>query len=217
MACDTGGNADMYGLGIRIGFYLQWFGTILANWLAADEVPGLRLATAFFIGATFLALLIQTSQNNIRPIDAYITLLLTYGSYYYYVPMYLWRLVVRCNPILDPSRWPRVRSSKLYQVLRLTLLIAVTCFQMWFWTTGINSMPRDAACDEYGFFFAQVLLRAPAVVAVNIVFVVALLLCTSVSLLYELHWLPQPGWVDKIEHDFERRFDRNLRRHGPEY
>ncbi|KAK3367433.1 hypothetical protein B0T24DRAFT_582127 [Lasiosphaeria ovina] len=171
MACNYGGNPDMYGLGIRMGFYLQWFGIVIAAWMAKSEVPGLRLVHSFFVGAAFLALILQASWNTIRPIDTYIMLLLTYGSYYCYVPVYLWRLVTAWNPFWDPSRWPVVPTTSLFRALNLVLLLAATSLQIWFWSTGINTLPRDPTCDEYGFFFTKVPLHAGLFVAVNLVFV----------------------------------------------
>jgi hypothetical protein len=41
----------LYGLGIRVGFYLQWYSTILASWIAPSEVPSMRLSNFFFFAA----------------------------------------------------------------------------------------------------------------------------------------------------------------------
>jgi hypothetical protein len=62
----------MYGLGIRIGFYMQCYGTILASWLAPPEVPNLRLTNRFFITATSIALAIQ--RDSLLPSQIYINL-----------------------------------------------------------------------------------------------------------------------------------------------
>lgn len=79
--CDFNGNADMYGLGIRLGYYLQWFGIILASPLAPDEVPNARFALALFISATFQALIIQIVRRNLYIVEIYVVLLLTFGAY----------------------------------------------------------------------------------------------------------------------------------------
>lgn len=200
----------MYGLGIRIAFYLQWFGTLFAAWLAPTEVPGLRLSNAFFISATFLALLIQTSRNTLTSLDIYITLLLTYGAYYYYVPVYAWRFVSGCSPFWDPTRWPIVRATAQYTVLNLWLLIAVTGYQMWFWTTGVKSLPRtDTGCREYGFFFAKVPLKDGLFVAVNIFFAIVLLLCCCGSLVFMMRVMRPPRWLRRKERRFKRKREKD--------
>ena len=127
-ACGFSGNTDMYGLGIRIGFYLQWYGTILATWIAKSEVPGMRLANSLFVSTTFLALVIQIVRNNLRPVKIYIILLLTFGAYLYFVPLYIWRLLIGCTPRWDPSRYPRVRNGKVFSRLNFLLLISVSLF-----------------------------------------------------------------------------------------
>ena len=111
--CRFVGNSDMYGLGIRIGFYLQWYGGIMATMIAKSEIVGLRISNALFIAATFLALLIQVANNKLRLVEIYIILLLTFGSYLYFVPLYVWRVITGCSTRLDPSRYPRVRAGKL--------------------------------------------------------------------------------------------------------
>lgn len=192
MSCGFVGNSDMYGVGIRIGFYLQWYGTIAATWLAKGDVKGLRLSIVFFIGATFLALVIQTSMNALQPVDIYIILLLTYGAYYSFVPLYIWRMATGCNPLLDPTRWSRVEHpDRVYSTAFFALLAAVTSFQLWFWCTGINTIPQAAPatdCPEYGFLFSKVVLNNPVFVAGNITLNIILLIfclahfCLAVNL-----------------------------------
>lgn len=195
----------MYGLGIRIAFYLQWVGTLFAARIAPREVPGLRLSNSFFISATFLALLIQTSRRTVSSLDIYITLLLTYCAYYFYVPIYAWRFVTGCNPFLDPTRWPLVKATMHYDMFHTPMLIAVSIYQLWFWTTGLKSLPTtDTGCREYGFFFAKVPLKDSLFVAVNIFFAIILLLCCCWSLAITMNILKFPRWLQKKENKFKR-------------
>ncbi|KAK3364543.1 hypothetical protein B0T25DRAFT_576781 [Lasiosphaeria hispida] len=214
--CSNQGNPDMYGLGIRVAFYLLWYGNIAAPWYAKSTLPNLRLVLSFFIAGSFLGLIIQTSLATIRAVDVYVTLLLTYGTYYYLVPVFVWRLVVVCTPFRDPSRWPRVPPTTLFKRLDLILMIAVTCFQMWFWTAGVNSLQREPGCQEYGFFFSQVPLNAALFVAWNVVVMIGLLLCAVVVLTANWGCLAQPRWVRKQDRRFEKELDR-LDRRGEEY
>ncbi|PVH72746.1 hypothetical protein DL98DRAFT_502005, partial [Cadophora sp. DSE1049] len=179
--CSFSGNADMYGLGIRIGFYLQWFGKILATWVARKEVTGMRLSESLFIAATFLALIIQTDRDNLRPVEIYIILLLTFGGYLYFVPLYIWRLLIGCDPDLDPSRHPRVRAGKMFSRLNFLLLCSVCVFQLWFWIGRVSTIGRDG-CTEFGFLFARVRLNQRGFVVVNVVLYFLLLLCCVVVL-----------------------------------
>ena len=188
----------MYGLGIRVGFYLQWFGSIAAEWLAKEEALALSFTNSFFIAAIFLALLIQTSANSLSTVDIYIILLLTYGAFYYFVPLYIWRLFTGCSPFWDPSRWPRVPTSRVYSILTFMLLVAVASFQMWFWCTGINILPGSPpGCSEYGFFLVMVPLNNSGFVAVNILLNLGLLIACFVHLCLALGIARPPKYLRK--------------------
>ncbi|KAK5162395.1 hypothetical protein LTR04_003887, partial [Oleoguttula sp. CCFEE 6159] len=167
----------MHGLGIRIGFYLQWYSGILASILAPSELPGLRFAKALFIAATFLALLILTIQNplGLQVAEVYIILLLTFGSYLFFVPLYLWRIFICGRTHLDPTRFPVVFTGAFYSVLNFMLLVAVTAFQLWFWIARVPQL-ADQGCRSYGFIFTKVPLDAKAVIVVNLVLYSLLLL-----------------------------------------
>lgn len=198
--CTFDGNTDMYGLGIRIGFYLQWYGGILASWLAPSEVPSIRFANGLFVAATFLALLILTAHDvtNLQVVEVYVILLLTFGSYLYMVPLFVWRFLTACNPYWDPSRFPIVRSSRVESTLNLFLLIAVTSFQFWFWFARVPQLAGQN-CEEYGFFFAKVPLNVPWFQVLNIIryFLLSLLCIVMLSItasvsLKLVEWKPPP-------------------------
>ncbi|TVY73587.1 hypothetical protein LSUE1_G006853, partial [Lachnellula suecica] len=174
--CSFAGNADMYGLGIRIGFYCQWYSTILAVWIAPKEVPSLRLSNSLFVAATFLALIIQTAKENLRPVEIYIILLLTFGGYLYLVPLYIWRLLTGCTPRWDPSRYLRVKTGTVFSALNFALLISVSLFQIWFWFAKARRSGLET-CRPYGFFFWKFHLDARGFVIANVTFLVVLLVC----------------------------------------
>jgi len=178
--CPFSGNADMYGLGIRIGFYLQWYGRILATTIAKSQIEGLRVSNSLFVAATFLALLIQASSNSLRLVEIYIVLLLTFGGYLYFVPLYAWKLLTGCSTRWDPSRYPRGRVGKLFNTLNFLLLVSVSVFQLWFWTTAVLGSD-SAGCVEYGFLFGSTPLNGRAFVALNIVlYLLLLLFCAGI-------------------------------------
>jgi hypothetical protein len=138
----------MYGLGIRLGYYLQWYGGIFASLLAPEEVPGARFALGLFISATFLALVIQTVQHGLYEVEIYIILLLTFGAYLFIIPSLLWRLATGCQPLLDPSRFPLVDPGPTHSDLHTLLILAVTAYQLWFWFVKIPR-PLHASAQQY--------------------------------------------------------------------
>jgi predicted branched-subunit amino acid permease len=98
--CKISGNSDMYGLGIRLGYYFQWYGAIMARWIAPSEVKTLAFSIDLFVAATFLALIVLTANDieSLEPVETYIVLLLMFGAYLALVPIYVWRLLTACDP-----------------------------------------------------------------------------------------------------------------------
>lgn len=139
---------------------------------------GLRPSNSFFVSATFLALLMQTVRNALRPVEIYIVLLLTFGGYLLFRPLYLWRLITGCAPQWDPSRYPRMRNGPVFSVLNFLLLVSVSIFQLWFWFDGVKSAGQDE-CAENGLFFSRLLLNERGFVAANIIFHLILLMCCT--------------------------------------
>ena len=189
-ACSFDGNTDMYGLGIRIGFYLQWYAGDLASWLAPSEVNGIRVTNSIFIAATFLALLIQVilDVSNLQVVEVYIILLLTFGYFLFLVPLYVWRLLTGYNPALDPIRFPHVWTRKVYSILNFLLLVAVASFQLWFWFARVSQLGGQG-CREYGFFFAKIRLNEKGFEVLNTLFYYLLLIyCVIVLVALYLMW-----------------------------
>ncbi len=44
---------------------------------------------SIFMATTCLALILQTEKDNLKSFEIYIILLLTFGAYLYFVPLYL--------------------------------------------------------------------------------------------------------------------------------
>jgi hypothetical protein len=167
--CNFSGNQDMYGLGIRIGFYCHWFGSVLASWLARGEFRLIKLSNFLFVGGTFLAVVLQTSQNKLLPVETYIVLLLAFGGYLNVVPLYLWKGFTWCEPRMDPSKYPRASTGRIFMLMNFALMVGLSVFQLWFWIRRVSAVASDG-CVEFGFFFAQIPLNEKGFVVANILF-----------------------------------------------
>jgi hypothetical protein len=195
--CIFDGNTDMYGIGIRLGFYLQWFSAILARFLVPkrfrdhrkehpmkNEATGLRFSNNLFAAATFLALLILIGGDvsSLQVVEVYVVLLLTFGYSLALVPIYLWRLLTLCSPRWDPTRWPITWPSKVESNLTFLLITGVASFQLWFWFGRVSQL-HNLTCQEYGFLMAKVRLNLPVMQAVHILLYFAVLLsCVTMIL-----------------------------------
>ncbi|KAH7316961.1 hypothetical protein B0I35DRAFT_434308 [Stachybotrys elegans] len=180
-ACSPDGNADLYGLGIRLGFYLQWFSSILANaLLVEEEILATRFALFIFMSATFVTLIVQTIREALTIIDTYTVLLLCFGYHYFLIPTFLWRVLTCFNHKLDPTRWILLAYSPTFYVFFVILLAATSGFQLWFWISEIPNFPTT--CASYGFLFSKVSLQGEALRATNITLQVLLILVYSLGL-----------------------------------
>jgi hypothetical protein len=99
--CGIVGDADMYGLGIRIGFYLQWYATIASEWL---EVSTMRTSNSLFLAATFLALVAKTIRDaaELQASEVYVVLFFSFGSFVMLLPAVVLRFLVWGRPRWDP-------------------------------------------------------------------------------------------------------------------
>lgn len=217
MACpQLQGNAALYGLGIRISFYLLWLSPlVLLPFLTPSSIPTFRLLLSFFILATFFALILQSSWATITALDAYITLLLTSGAFFTYIPIYVWKVLTMCNPFWDCTRWPRVPTTRFYKNVEMLTILAVSSYTIWFWGAGVEDLPNSGTntvggeeCEAKGFFFTPVPLDAGLFIAVNIVFAVVLTIGALITLGVGIGWVYLPRWRRKQERRFEREMDR---------
>jgi hypothetical protein len=62
--CGFLGNSDVYGLGVRLGVYLQWIASLIANAYLPMERRGLVAATVAYSIAMFIALLVLVFQGG---------------------------------------------------------------------------------------------------------------------------------------------------------
>jgi hypothetical protein len=212
MSCQFPGTPDMYGQGIRVGFYTLWFSTELATWLARPLLPALRFLLPLFTAAAFLGLVIRTAWQTLLPVEVYVVLLLVSGTYYCWLPFYAWRLATGCSPYWDPSRWPLVAFGRVWLACHYLLMLAATAFQVWFWCTGLGALPLavgpnalQPGCQQWGYFLAMVPLDAAVYIAFNLLFVFVLLLCAFVSLLFLAGVLRPPRYLRKQARKADKR------------
>ena len=112
-ACNNGfqGNDDLYGLGIRIGIYLQWISSLLTNVLLPTGTSDYLDTNSIFLFAVFIATAYATHRDGgLRPAEAFIMLQLCYGFLLSVLSVSGFRLTLLRDKVnLDPA----LLSSKL--------------------------------------------------------------------------------------------------------
>lgn len=177
----------MYGLGIRLGIYIQWFGEILVEFFDEADVSDVRLLGLLLSGGIILGSLVAITGQDIQPADVYIVLQLAAGSYVFLIPIYIWNTLSCCNPKWDPLKRTSEIKIPVYGFSNMILLIVISAVGIWFFATYIPSKGRQ--CEQYGFFFAKTKLDNAAFIVVNIViYVIILLICVAMMLSWTGFW-----------------------------
>jgi hypothetical protein len=203
--CVISGNTDMYGIGIRIGFYLQWFASPLAAWIAPEELPAIQTANAFFVSATFLGLIVQVTTKGLDIAEIYVILLLTFGVNVFMLPILLWRILTGFSPNWDPTQFPKGKPpSHTFNALFTMVQCAVVSFQTWFWAKKIPSSENE--CPRYGFIFHKIRLNSEGFRIFNFVVTVILLVLvfgfTAANMVQSLKaWVSQYATSTKYHED----------------
>ncbi|KAL7907404.1 hypothetical protein GGI35DRAFT_88214 [Trichoderma velutinum] len=187
ISCGREGRPDMYGLGIRLGIYFQWFGEILVEFFDEADVSDIRLLGLLFSGAIVLALLVEIVNHNVQAADIYIMLQLAGGSYIFLIPLYIWRALTCCDRKWDPLKWTREIHVPVYIVSTMMVMVIVSSLHLWLFSTYMPTKGRQ--CEYLGFFFTKVKLDNVAFIVVNIVLhIIVILVCVGIVLSYTGFW-----------------------------
>ena len=132
---DWGGNPDLYGPGMRIGLYLQWFATLTTTALLPEkEVSAHGLAMLLQI-AIFAGLGFVTTGNDTNAVEVIITLWLLVGP----LPSLSWRGILQLGTFAG--------------IARPLLYSAFGAYGCWFWFAGVDRLPK-ATCASIAFWGA---------------------------------------------------------------
>ncbi|KAL9942083.1 hypothetical protein D7B24_008426 [Verticillium nonalfalfae] len=203
--CQAVGRPSLYGLGIRLAFYVQWFGALAAEYIEIADMCDVRLLGLLLSAATLLGLVAQLAAAHLAPIDVYIALLLVTGIYLPLAPLWLWKAATRCHARYDPLRWSRETPSPAFRGLDFALLLALAGLGTWFWTSRVPGGDDDACRRAHvGFFFAPVRLGNRLFMAFHaLLYIATMLVCAGIMLV-------KAGW--RIPVWQERRRRRKTRR-----
>ena len=152
--CGFSGNSDFYGLGIRLGVYLQWTTSILALYLHTEAVSENLDTNTIFVSALFVALLSATARDQVRAAEVLILLQLCWG--FLLGVLTIWGQRIREDygkTNREPIRYPLMGS-----LFRLGLTSAICAYSVWFWFSGVQRLPTDT-CPAFIFVIAKANVR----------------------------------------------------------
>ncbi|KAL7626542.1 hypothetical protein AAE478_003314 [Parahypoxylon ruwenzoriense] len=141
--CPIQGNPDLYGLGVRLGLYIQLLALTLARPSVKLAFKAINTSTIAFILASFIVLARESASRSLFAPEAYLLFFLL-------VPQLI--VNIMGSNLLSGVIGARGVSS--------TLLWGAFCYYFsWFWWIGLDVLPMSGCEDEFGFFFTRVSLR----------------------------------------------------------
>lgn len=151
--CGFEANPDLYGLGIRIGVYLQSFACIFLNVIREQASHSILTAGNLLYLAILTALIVLICRDeSFEVTEAYIVLVFLST-----IPgKYLQRLEVQ-QIGWSGRHITRAVVNDFLGVLDVIARLMKRGVAIWFWWKGIDVLV-NSPCTGYGFFFSKVLL-----------------------------------------------------------
>jgi len=154
IGCEHLGNADLYGLGIRLGIYLQILSTILGMILMPDVLYDFQDSNAILLLAILIALIKNTPGSDIQEIDVIILLRI------------VWCIIISGFSLLDIEAEYHAFFRKdnpfggftatLAIIARALIAGGAASYNVWFWFKGPEHLDRIENCPAYLFLFAKI-------------------------------------------------------------
>ena len=177
----------MYGLGIRLAFYIVWATAAFFEFVHEEDLPDLRLLGFSLSLAVTIGLAVQISKHTLQPIDIDISLILSMGIYVFLIPVYSWRVITCFNRYLDPLRHTtEAESTPVFKLARLLLLLVITGIGIWFFTTYLVDL--QLGCEQYAFFLSKMKIEDKIYVAFGSIFFIAVVITCIVVLAFQTGW-----------------------------
>lgn len=148
--CSEGfqGNSDAYGLGVRIGLYLQWASCALANQTLPETRLLLSQSYMIFSLAISIAIFVMTFQNQcVFAIEIVIMYTMFFGGFLsvFYMPNFTKKG--------EPRKWLGMTWTRMTIFTSYVLMVG---HGSWFWTYGYDKHFVNMPCGTTVFFFVPV-------------------------------------------------------------
>ena len=171
--CGFVGNSDIYGVGIRIGYYTQALAVWFSNFFFLREARDLRAVNGLFLLALAIIILVYTHNTN----DSYaieVFLLMQIG------------LCLGSISIMDSTRYSSkyLTASKERLLLRTILLNLGLTYNLYFWWSGLDAY-QATPCGTFAFYFLRANLYGRLRTVMKVFAVAGLVWRTLFTTIYE--------------------------------
>ena len=163
--CSSPVSNDYYGEGVRIGIYLTWFTSWVANSFVEEEIAGALDANTIFLMAVLISMLKATARSELAYIDGLILMQLSAGFLFGCLSLWGYRTVWYYKQ--GPAAIRHFGGFGTHA--RLLLMFGISVYGIWFWVEGIqdgliivtdeNGNERPCQCYPLRtFFFVKLLV-----------------------------------------------------------
>ncbi|KAB5554460.1 hypothetical protein GE09DRAFT_128712 [Coniochaeta sp. 2T2.1] len=143
VVCGFDGNPDLFGLGVRVGIYIQMISFVLAGVFLPRESAYLQGSAFVFLLAIFIALIRETVAKTLHATE---------------VALVAWLIIYQVIGVSSTLTKHLTVSSAVRMVLAFFIFPPFVGYMVWYWYVGIDTLP-EGACGEYGFFWTKVNVR----------------------------------------------------------
>ena len=155
--CNTRGNPDLYGLGIRLGIYFQLIATFISSRLLPEEVVTVWDTNSIFILAVFAAVASATTDQSVQYVEIFVMLQLMFAfliAVDYKDSRVIWYLLSSVTILKKRDEDILIKhltSSRVGRSWRTALSTAIACYNIWFWF----AFKPPQLCQSYIFLLAK--------------------------------------------------------------
>lgn len=145
--CRTELSTDLYGFGIRLGYYCNWASAWIANNWVPDEIGGAQDQTSILLLALLISMVQNTVLKLLTRLDALMLLELCVGTIWSCLTIWGYRTVLHTGK----RKGQRLNGISYFggfgTHFRLLLTLAVAVYALWFFAIAANPVHgqlRDA-------------------------------------------------------------------------
>jgi hypothetical protein len=143
--CKMEGQADLYGLGTRVGIYLTWGASLLNNGCLPKEYDGALDSNTVFLIAIAIAVICYSTTHQLRTIDVIILLQLSLGFVFTVMTVWGYRTCVYWKELGNGVK----RFGGIGTYVRLCILSTISGYNIWFWSFGYRG-GWLRSCNNWG-------------------------------------------------------------------
>ncbi|KAF8540601.1 hypothetical protein BDD12DRAFT_880333 [Trichophaea hybrida] len=151
--CSFSGDQDMYGLGIRVGYYIQWVATVFGAYFTPQMVSSAFEANAIFNIGMLAGLVYSTiRRNNMYMLEPLIVLGFSIGG----------AVVGLLDPknVHQPNDLKSLRARMLHLSGTGSLYLPLLIYWVWYSFHGMDTMSIVSGCVPYTFMLAKIDARS---------------------------------------------------------